>query len=192
MKPLIDETNDPLEQALLREARNYGASARAKEMALAAAHPWALGRAPWLKLAIGAGGVAIGAAVLFFVFGGTRPPAATSPSAPIDRAPTAIAPIVTQIETVAPAVTTPKIATVSPPTVDTMPTVDTTGAPRATAGNGSSLAEEIAIIDRARKAVYASNKGEAYGALDEYDRRFPQGALAPEAKTLRARADALR
>ncbi len=55
-----------------------------------------------------------------------------------------------------------------------------------------SLAEEVALLDRAREAVAAGDAGRALTALDEHTRRFPGGALGQEALVLRIEALSMR
>jgi hypothetical protein len=51
----------------------------------------------------------------------------------------------------------------------------------------SGLADEVAALDRARRLA-AGDPDRALALLDEYDRRFPRGDLAPEALVLRIEA----
>lgn len=50
------------------------------------------------------------------------------------------------------------------------------------------LSEEVRELDRVRAALEARKKQRAIELLDGYDRRFPSGALAPEARKLRQSA----
>jgi len=50
------------------------------------------------------------------------------------------------------------------------------------------LAEEVAALDRARRALRAGDTTGAQNALADYERRFPAGVLAPEATLLRVEA----
>ncbi|HKQ71685.1 MAG TPA: hypothetical protein VJT73_20215 [Polyangiaceae bacterium] len=50
------------------------------------------------------------------------------------------------------------------------------------------LADEIALLDRAREALVAGAPDRVLAALDDYDRRFAAGALAMEAKVLKIEA----
>lgn len=53
-------------------------------------------------------------------------------------------------------------------------------------GSGANLlAEEVAALDTARRALRAGDTPGARSALDAYDRRFPSGVLAPEGTLLR-------
>jgi TolA-binding protein len=81
----------------------------------------------------------------------------------------------------------PTSAAPTPPKVRLAPVARAPIAPAAGAA-APSLAEEIATIDRARRALYDHDAHGALRALDEHDRRFPSGALAPEAQVLRVEA----
>lgn len=183
MKRLIDETNDPIERELLREGRDYRASRRARDLAVAAVLRPAWAKSIGLKIAIGV--VAIGAAGFLFLRSNesttiTNPPKPTATEAPTQAIEEPAKTVVDPIAPTPPAVTAPTTVTVPrvvPPTIKP--------APRSTLG------DEIAVIDRARNAVYTSDKAGAIRALDEYDQRFPNGAMSPEAKALRVRANAL-
>jgi hypothetical protein len=50
------------------------------------------------------------------------------------------------------------------------------------------LAAEIALFDRVRAAVNASESDRALGLLDDYERRFPAGAFRQEAEVVRVQA----
>lgn len=50
------------------------------------------------------------------------------------------------------------------------------------------LLQEVKMLDRAKSALSSGNGSAALSALDEHDRSFPNGALAPEATVLRVRA----
>jgi TolA-binding protein len=143
-----------------------------------------LGQTSWLKgtgVKIALGVIAVGA--LLGMWWRTRAPQA-------DIGPTESRPTVTAETTVTPQAT---IAATAPAAVATSaaPIPVVKAAPTPTQAVKSTLSEEIAVIDRARNAVYSKNREAAIRALDEYDRRFPKGSLAPEASTLRARAEAL-
>ena len=179
MKPLFDETTDPLEKQLLQEAREYKASPRAREAALAIA----MGKTSWLKttgwkIAVGVAGVG----ALVGAWWKLQSPA------PIGTAPEPRAQVTTEQTVTAHATisaTAPQIVTVDTPQPSLSAAVKSI-APAQSAK--STLADEIAVIDRARSAVYSKDRDGAIRALDEYDRRFPKGAMAPEARTLRERA----
>lgn len=186
--------NDALERALIREARDYRASDETRERTLAAlglavAAPPSFWKMHGLKVFLAAIGVG---AVGWFV---ARP-----------RDEGTLAPVVATVTQATPVVETPAPTPAPTPTVvlaietaQPIPTI--ANAPpklplRAAATPAptpsSTLADEIAAIDRVRQAVYANDKDAALVGLDDYDRRFPNGKLAPEAQVLRARARALR
>ncbi|HEX6277452.1 MAG TPA: hypothetical protein VFZ53_30625 [Polyangiaceae bacterium] len=56
------------------------------------------------------------------------------------------------------------------------------------APTSASLKEEIRLIDSARVAVKNNEGARAVGILDQYARRFPDGAFKEEARVLRAEA----
>lgn len=185
MKPLLNETDDALEQALLREARDYKASPKTRARALAIV---GLGKTSWLK-SVGlkvALGVAAAGAIVGAWWHVRTPPTDVGPA---DR-PTLAAETTVPLQAAAQAT----ISATAPAAFATSAAPMAVGPVKAVAPTQSvksTLSEEIAAIDRARDAVYAKNREAAIRALDEYDRRFPKGSLAPEAKTLRARAEAL-
>ena len=59
---------------------------------------------------------------------------------------------------------------------------------RTSAKPGSTLAQEIKVLDRVRGLMAQGDSAAALVALDGYDRRFPEGTLGREARVLRARA----
>lgn len=76
----------------------------------------------------------------------------------------------------------------TPPT--TAPADDDTAAPpparsAARATQAPTLADEVALVARARTALRAGDLAGASDALDAHDRAFPRGALAEEAEALR-------
>jgi hypothetical protein len=60
--------------------------------------------------------------------------------------------------------------------------------PAHVAPSSASLREEIRLIDSARFAVKKQDSARALGILDQYARRFPNGAFTQEARVLRAEA----
>ncbi len=180
MKPLLDETDDALEQALLREARDYKASPKTRERALAIV---GLGKTSWMR---GAGlKIALGVVAAGAIFGGWwRMRAPSTDTIPSEPGPTLTAETTVTAQATIAATAPAALATSAAP----MPVLKTVAPAQSVR---STLSEEIGVIDRARDAVYSKNREGAIRALDEYDRRFPKGSLAPEAKTLRARAEAL-
>jgi hypothetical protein len=53
---------------------------------------------------------------------------------------------------------------------------------------GGGLAEEVALLSRAETALHAGRFGSALRVLDDYERRFPRGALAQEDVSARVQA----
>jgi hypothetical protein len=75
--------------------------------------------------------------------------------------------------------------------VDSSRRVARAAAPRASslqANPDEGLADQIGMIDRARRSVASHDPNGALVALDDYQRQFPRGALAPEAAVLRIEA----
>ena len=64
--------------------------------------------------------------------------------------------------------------------------------PAHVAPTSASLREEIRLIDSARLAVKKQDGARALGILDQYARRYPNGAFAQEARVLRAEAQKTR
>ncbi len=58
----------------------------------------------------------------------------------------------------------------------------------ASAAASSSLVEELALVDDARRAVRAHDGARALAAIDAHDRRFPRGKLGLEITVLRIEA----
>lgn len=54
------------------------------------------------------------------------------------------------------------------------------------------LADEVAVLDRAREALAAGDPQRAFAALEKHDGQFAGGLLGPEAEVLRVEAAALR
>jgi hypothetical protein len=54
--------------------------------------------------------------------------------------------------------------------------------------NASNLADEVALLDRAKAAAATHNPKRTLQLLNGYQRQFPKGALGPEAKLLRLEA----
>jgi hypothetical protein len=101
----------------------------------------------------------------------------------------------------------PSSVPLAPPTVESAPTAhlplvdeapvgvapvavvhptSSVGAPHSAAGSGA--ADEVATLDQARTVLGHGDPARALSILDEYARRFPRGALAPEAAVLRIEA----
>lgn len=183
MKPLLDETEDALERKLLEEARDYKASQAARAAAIAivvTGKPVSFFKGLGLKVSLAVVAVAAVGGAWWMRKPAPRhvePPAVVTTETTVTSQPT--------MTTIAPS---PAIDPVAEPAI--VP-VQTAKAVPAQSAAKSTLSEEIAVIDRARSAVYSKDREGAIRALDEYDRRFPKGSLAPEAKTLRVRAGAL-
>ncbi|CAN5383911.1 hypothetical protein BH09MYX1_BH09MYX1_56710 [soil metagenome] len=201
---LTDETRDPLERALLHEARAGGASEHTRARTLAAL---GLPNAPiaqpphgiGLKVGLAiVGALGVGALAWLALHGPEQAPigASTMPPSTVERptpivtglalpnlgaATTALPPTI--VDVVAPSASVAVLASAAPkPRL--APTVK---------GNAPAytLADEVRLIDQARKALYDHDKEGSLGALDEYDRRFPSSGprhMGPEAQGLRDRA----
>jgi hypothetical protein len=94
-------------------------------------------------------------------------------------------------------ITAPAAATDSPSelagTVAAVPTVSATAAPVAMLPSGSArqedrLAQEVGLLLRATSALGAGRAGEALRALNEHQRRFPNGILSQERSAAKAQA----
>jgi hypothetical protein len=69
--------------------------------------------------------------------------------------------------------------------------LDRAPAPQGTAfpnAGADTVAEEVTALDRARAALASGDAAGALARLDVYERRYPRGALSPEAAVLRVRA----
>lgn len=190
-RPLIEETTDELERALLREARDVGASPELRRSTLAALGlgapvptPPRLLRAGALKI-LGAS-LILGVGVAAY-FASHRE--ASRPVVPSSSAPTAL--LAPPPPPILPASIAPPPEAAPPPSVAIASVRPHASAPPPKPSAASSLTIETTLIDRARQALYAGDKEAALRALDDYDSRFPAGVLAPEAKRLRARVGAL-
>jgi hypothetical protein len=75
------------------------------------------------------------------------------------------------------------------PAVAAPPVLALSEQPAAPAPSGRDrLAEEVALLSRATKALRAGRAGEALKALDEHQSRFPRGALSEERRAAKAEA----
>jgi hypothetical protein len=210
---LLGDTDDAMERALLEAGREDRASPEARQRTLAAlglsaatagagasaaAKPW--WSAAWAK-ALGLAALGLGAGAIAWGVGRTSE---SSTPVPANPAPAITAPAAAAAEPAAPPAT-PAAALAAPtaePTTAPASTAraqrvpgatvarapSTTPSPATAAPPSGNLAEEIATIDRARRALYDHDAHGALRALDEHDRRFPQGALGPEAQVLRVEA----
>jgi outer membrane protein assembly factor BamD (BamD/ComL family) len=89
----------------------------------------------------------------------------------------------------APADPPPPVATVTAEAPADPPPAPATVAPAVrpppSAAAKTSLAEEVALVERARAALRAGDLAAASAALDARDERFSRGALAEESEVLR-------
>ena len=191
-RPLLDETTDELERALLREARDGTASPELRRRTLAAlglGAPVPVAKGPALSAgALKILGVAlvVGVGIAAYLASRSAPPPASAPvvaaSTRLADPPPPVPPSVAEAPSdLLPLPSAAPLASVRPHA----------SAPAPKPSAGSSMAMETTLIDRARQALYAGQKEAALRALDEYDSRFPAGVFGPEAKKLRARAMAL-
>jgi hypothetical protein len=80
----------------------------------------------------------------------------------------------------------PTMSAPSGPALRPVPTASTlAAAPRASADSASSLAAELASLERARAALAAGRATDALALLDDHAARFPRGVLSTEAVVLR-------
>jgi len=110
-------------------------------------------------------------------------PKSESVEAPRVRGPVLSAPAPRDVE---PEPDTPDESAPAPVGTETLPAKPTTDSPRSKASPDERLAEELALIDRVRASVDASNPALASTLLAEHGRRFGKSAqFAPEARYLR-------
>lgn len=128
---------------------------------------------------------AIGLGVIAIVVGGiftlvpSDPPAPEvkpAPSMPVTLAPSSAPPPETSATVEGP-----------PPSASASVVVHAPSAKPAPVPSGDSLAEELALITRARDS-FGSNPTSTLSLIDDHARRFPNGQLAPEREYLRIRA----
>jgi hypothetical protein len=83
---------------------------------------------------------------------------------------------------------------VTPPAVVAAPTAAAAGSTRAKTmparRASNSLADEVAVLAEAKRAIEAGQTAAAFRAIAEHDRRFPGGVLSEEAAALRVEAAA--
>ena len=144
----------------------------------------------WSALkASGASGIAVGAALLALGFAGglligseRRAPHPTAPAASlapvVDPAPVASAP---------PNVPVPLLAPVPDPIVGQAPVA--TPRARATAPRSDAFERELALLQRAERAIRNQDPALALSLLGELDREHPRAALAEERKAARVMAN---
>lgn len=117
-----------------------------------------------------------------------RPDQAPPPESPPVPSPPAAAPSPTASP--APADPTPPPAGSAPSPRPARPSVPSAPAPATF--DPRALAEEVALVDRARAALRANDAAGALAAIGTHGRRFPDGELRAEATLLRAQALAAR
>ncbi|GEM_PF-5733274 len=188
---MIHETrpSEPLADALIREARDYRASDQTRKRTFAAVGLVAATPSFWrmhgLKMFLAVLGVgAIGLAMRAPNEVATRKPMLSQHTIVIE------APTVTRALASDPAPVAVETASLAR-AVNVPAKLPLRAAAPVASSPASTLEDEIAAIDRVRQAVYANDKHAATAGLDDYDRRFPNGKLAPEAQLLRGRASAL-
>jgi hypothetical protein len=204
LRPLLDETEDPVEQALLREAREVRASDDTKRATLAALGLVGSGAPPPAKPGLGLGaklvlvtGGLLVAGVVVWLASGAPPSAGKGAAAEGSALATTPAPALAPPSASA-SVVPPPPAPSAVASADPTPLVVSVPAPRPSVrpppAASATFADEVRLIDQARKALYDRDKEGALRALDEYDRRFPPshpGQMAADAAALRVRARAL-
>ncbi len=83
----------------------------------------------------------------------------------------------------------PSAAPPATPALHPAPARAVAAMPSASAASpASQLAEQVALLDRARSLLSDGDARAALAVLDKYSTRFPRGALAPEATVLRVEA----
>lgn len=151
----------------------------------------ALGIAKWIGAGIAIGLITAGSAGLLQAPGDARapaPPASARHVAPPIRARVAAAPREEAPREASPPDPSPSSSAEVMP-ARSAPRVEPTASAKA---ERPSLAEEVALLDRAREAVASGDAGRALAALDDHTRRFPGGALGQEALVLRIEALSMR
>lgn len=190
---LLDSSQSPVEQALLRAAESDAPSAAAKAKAAAAL---GLEAAPAAAAATAATTASsstwfVAGAATVLVAGGAWVATALRPTPPV--APPPPAPVVAVVE--APAYPPAPLEDVGPPlpVVEAPPPAPVAKpAPppkkRIVRAQKPNLTEELQILDGCREALDGGDVKGAMRALRHYRRRYPKGTLAPEADVLRVRA----
>jgi hypothetical protein len=139
----------------------------------------------WIGVGVLGGVVTVGAVAVVQSRNSAAPSVAPSVKTAANPAPIEPAPIQTAAPAAEPA---PSAAPIEEPAAKPAE------APKASAkpAEKTSLADEVAALDVARVALASGNAAAALRALDDHDRRFPGGALGPEATVMRIEALALR
>jgi hypothetical protein len=136
-----------------------------------------------LKGALGAAiGIALAGGALLFAYSREKAPALPSVSVAAPSAsPTAPPAPAAPTPPSAPEVVAPSVAAQPSPS-PSEPSV------AASAHTHDRLAEEVALLSRATKALRAGHAAEALAALDEHQAKFPRGALSEERRAAKAEA----
>lgn len=138
----------------------------------------------WGSIAAGSAAVALVVAGGLWFTRGTEPtelPASRPAPAPVQVAPPS------EPEAEGPAPIDAKDLRAEEPSVEHAPQ-KSRPQPSHGAPSSASLREEIRLIDSARVAVKKNEGARALGILDQYTRRFPDGAFKEEARVLRGEA----
>ncbi len=136
-----------------------------------------------LKVALGAGALALVGALAFF--GNTEAPPAAPAKAPVAAKAVEAAP--------APLAPATRAQQEALPEVSPLPPVEQAAPARGSHSDSSAsaaedLSEQIRLIEAARAGVASQNPKAALGALDSYAAKFPRGSFGQEATVLRIRA----
>ncbi len=111
-------------------------------------------------------------------------PGRETPVLPTSALPaTAVAPAVTRASPVSPVAPPAETTAIDPTPTPTVTAA--TGATASAAPASSTLSEELALLDEARRELARGDATGALATLDRYQQRFPRGTLALEAQVLR-------
>jgi len=171
----------------------------------ARAGAWAL--PGWKRLAIGVAGTAVALGVTRAVLAPAPEPAPAGPPTVAQAAPpTAMTPPAAPLPATDPVVAAPTppdpvAPPVPPPAPRRTPAAAAAASPAPAASpalaaapaaapvrTGSSLGDEVAALDKAKRALSAGDAPGSLAILDGYDHAFPRGALSQEATALRIEA----
>jgi hypothetical protein len=196
---LIDEAGgDELESSLLKLARNEGPSADGRRKILAAiAAAGATSAATQGAQAASSGGKAFAVAKWgALAIAAAAIPAAIWLSSPDEKAPAKAAPSTlkapaTEVKPPVPA-PVPEAAGPAPVSLDDLPALPAEPPPGAGATGSkptqSSLADEVAQLQKVKLALRSGNANQALAELGTYSQRFPRPMLGAEATVLRIEA----
>lgn len=147
-----------------------------------AATPTLVVVAKWLSIGALTGGIASSA--LYAVSGALAPPPPrVAPNATAEPAPAASLPPAATGVTNAPEIPAPSTLATRP-----APQVAAPVASQAEADPGAPLSAQVAALDSARQAVRLGDAARALELLRDYETRFPDGRMLPEALFLRLEA----